>query len=183
MHDWLGVVLRYVTNSGRRTITVDPYNPEWAAEFEKIRSELSALLGETALAVEHVGSTAVEGLWAKPIIDIDVVISGGDFEKARALLAAGGYEHEGDLGIAGREAFGYADKPHLMQHHLYVCAEGAAELRRHLALRDYLRENADARERYGAIKREMAARHPHDIDAYIEGKGPVIAEIYEELGV
>ncbi|MDR0863178.1 MAG: GrpB family protein [Oscillospiraceae bacterium] len=166
-----------------RTIIVEPYNPKWAAEFEKILAELYALLGETALAIEHFGSTSVPDLWAKPIIDVDVVIRGGDFEKARDLLAAGGYEHVGDLGIAGREAFGYADKSHLMQHHLYVCESGAAELRRHLALRDYLRENADARERYGAIKREMAERYPHDIDAYIKGKGPVIAEIYDKLGV
>ncbi len=108
-----------------RTIEVVPYNAAWADAFARIRAELLAALGDAALAVEHVGSTSVPGLWAKPIIDIDIVIREGMFDAVAERLNGVGYAHVGDQGIPGREAFKYADKPHLMPHHLYVCREDA----------------------------------------------------------
>lgn len=165
-----------------RTITVVPYEERWAAAFEAIRKELWKALGRIALSIEHVGSTSVPGLWAKPVIDIDAVIPAGGFPAAKRALEGAGYVHAGDLGIAGREAFDYEDKPHLMTHYLYVCEEGSAELRRHLCFRDYLRKHAGDRDRYSRIKQEMARKHPHDIDRYIEGKAPVVREIYAKIG-
>lgn len=166
-----------------RKIEVVEYNPAWAAEFEAICAEIAAALGGLCVVVEHVGSTAVPGLWAKPIIDIDVVIKGGMFERVADELSKIGYEHVGDQGINGREAFKYEGKEHLMRHHLYVCEEGAAEFLRHIALRDFLRGNEEYRRRYGDIKREMALMHTYDIDKYISGKEPVILEIYGICGL
>ena len=166
-----------------RTITVIPYDESWQNEFEKIKAELVAALGDSIVAIEHVGSTAVPHLYAKPIIDIDVVISAGMFDIVVKKLIHVEYHHQGDLGITGREAFAYDGKEHIMEHHLYVCDENADELKRHLALRDFLRENSEYREKYSQIKIEMAQKFPHDIESYLDGKEAVIMEIYDKCGL
>ena len=165
-------------------VTVLPYRKEWQAAFEAIRAEIAAALGDLALAIEHVGSTAVEGMSAKPCIDIDVVIA--DRAALAAVierLAVVGYEHEGDLGIRDREAFRYADKPHLMAHHLYVCPKDSAELHRHVAFRDFLKNNASAVRQYSKVKEEAARLFPNDIDGYIAYKSPCIQELYRQCGL
>ena len=167
-----------------RHIIVMPYDERWAQDFEAIASEIRDSLGELALAIEHVGSTAVPGLSAKPIIDIDVVIRNYDaLDAVIFALKAIGYRHEGDLGIAGREAFGYEGKSHLRKHHLYVCPQDSPELKRHIAFRNYLRDHPDAAREYSRIKEEGAALHPQDIDGYIEHKSPFIEGIYRELAL
>lgn len=166
-----------------RTILVLPYDAKWKQAFQDIKKEVEEALGTLALSIEHVGSTSVEGLSAKPIVDIDVVINPKDLEAVIKRLAAIGYNHEGNLGIEGREAFGYSGKEHLMEHHLYVCPKDSRELKRHLALRDYLRKHREAAEAYGRVKREAAELFPHDIDAYINHKTPVIEKIYKEIGL
>ena len=96
-------------------VRVLPYDLKWKWEFEKIKAELEAAIGEYAVAIEHVGSTAVEGLSAKPCIDIDVVIEDYSvLDRVVDGLRSIGYVHEGDLGIKGREAFKYTDKPHFI---------------------------------------------------------------------
>ena len=161
-------------------IIVVDYRYAWRAAFSAIRAELSAALGDLALSIEHVGSTAVEGLPAKPIIDIDVVIeSYSAFDEASSRLKAAGYYHQGDLGIADRHAFGYTGKIHLMAHHLYVCPSQSLELRRHLAFRDYLRAHDRERDWYGEVKRLAAAQYPDDIEGYMAAKAPTILEILE----
>jgi len=103
-------------------------------------------LGDTVLRIEHVGSTSVEGLSAKPIIDIDIVIKDHSaFELVKEKLALIGYVHEGDLEIKDREAFKYVGKEYLQQHHLYVCPQNSAELARHITFRNYLRNNQECR--------------------------------------
>ena len=166
-----------------RNIVVVPYDPNWKHEFERIKIELARALKNTALAIEHVGSTSVPTLYAKPIIDIDIVIDEEALDKVINQLREIGYTHLGNLDIAGREAFSYTNKPHLMEHHLYVCDKDADELKRHLALRDFLRSHEEYCEKYSKIKLEMANRYPHDIDNYIEGKQPIILEIYENCGL
>ena len=167
-----------------RNIIVAPYDEKWKQCFEEIASELYTALGELALTIEHVGSTSVPGLAAKPIIDIDVVIE--NEEKLQAVIdaiAEIGYKHEGNFGISGREAFGYEGKTHLMEHHLYVCPKDSPELRRHLSFRDYLRAHPEAVKEYSRIKEEAARLFPHDIDGYINHKGTVIEKIYKEIGL
>jgi len=161
-----------------KDVVVLPYDPQWPDEFVRIRNGLDAALGGCAVAIEHVGSTSVPGLAAKPVIDLDVVIEDvAHFPEARRRLEAIGYEHEGDQGIPGREVFKYADKPDLMKHHLYVCTRDAVELRRHLAFRDHLRNSGEDREAYGRIKLEAAALFPKDIDGYMAYKADFIAAI------
>ena len=165
-------------------VTVIPYSDQWERDFLKIKDEIKSALGELAESIEHVGSTSVQGLSAKPVIDIDVVISDSSvLSDVIAALGRIGYQHEGDLGITGREAFRYDGKDHLQKHHLYVCPEDSPELRRHIALRDYLRFHPEAAAEYSRIKEEGAALYPEDIDRYIEYKTPFIEKIYREIGV
>ena len=163
-------------------IVVLPYDEKWEVAFEDIRKELSEALGDLALRIEHVGSTAVRGLSAKPIIDIDVVIDNRELlPQVIEALQSIGYTHEGDLGIPGREAFKYENKEHLMKHHLYVCSKDSAELKRHLSFRDYLRSHPEAVREYSRVKEEGAHLYPEDIDKYIEHKSPFIEGIYKEI--
>ena len=114
---------------------------------------------------------------ARPILDIDVVIRTRDeLPPVTERLSTLGYEHLGDLGIAGREAFSGKGVPQedsgrrWPAHNLYVCASDSEELTWHLAFRDYLRAHPEAVQIYGQIKREQAKRHPSDMDAYLQGK-------------
>ena len=172
------------TDMRTRNVVVVDYDPQWEKNFQVIRGELQAALGEIAIAVEHVGSTAVPGLAAKPILDIDVVIDqASDLPEAVERLRRVGYIHEGNLGIPGRDAFGYVGKEHLQAHHLYVCPKDSREFYRHIQFREYLRAHPEAREAYGQIKKEAARRFPKDIDRYMEYKSACILEIYQKCGL
>lgn len=167
-----------------KKVIVLPYDASWKTAFNDIRRELEAALGDLAVSIEHVGSTSVEGLSAKPIIDIDVVIRDYSvFDAVVRKLASVGYIHEGDLGIQGREAFKYTHKPHLQKHHLYVCPQDSAELRRHITFRDFLRSNPDAVQEYSAVKETAARLYPEDIDGYIAYKSPCIERLYRMCGL
>ena len=167
-----------------KQVVVLPYDGRWARDFTEIAGEIRAALGELAVDIQHVGSTSVPGLSAKPIVDIDVVIRDDSVFDAVALeLNKIGYHHEGNLGIPGREAFGYEGKDHLRKHHLYVCPQDSPELKRHMAFRDYLRAHPDAAREYGRVKEEGASLHPHDIEGYIGHKSAFIERIYRELGL
>ena len=165
-------------------VIVLPYDPAWKSAFEEIRREIEAAVGNLILGIEHVGSTAVEGLSAKPCIDIDVVIRDYSvFDQVVRRLEAINYIHEGNLGIKNREAFCYTDKPHLQKHHLYVCPQDSAELHRHIAFRDYLRANPEAAKQYGQAKETAAKLYPDDINGYIAYKSPCIKQLYRACGL
>ena len=167
-----------------KQVVVLPYDGRWAWDFTEIAGEIRAALGELAVDIQHVGSTSVPGLSAKPIIDIDVVIRDDSvFHAVAPELNKIGYHHEGNLGIPGREAFGYEGKDHLRKHHLYVCPQDSPELKRHMAFRDYLRAHPDAAREYGRVKEDGASQHPHDIEGYIGHKSAFIERIYRELGL
>ena len=165
-------------------VVVLPYDEGWMYDFEKIKNELEKALGDLIVGIEHVGSTSVKGLSAKPCIDIDIIIKDYSvFESVVNELNQIGYIHEGDLGIKDREAFKYSDKQHMPKHHLYVCPAYSEELRRHITFRDFLRKDPDAARRYSAVKEEAARLFPSDIDKYIEYKSPCIKELYAECGL
>ena len=165
-------------------VIVLPYDEAWKVDFEKIKSELESAVGDLITGIEHVGSTSVEGLSAKPCIDIDVIIKDYSvFDLLVSRLALIGYIHEGDLGIKDREAFKYTDKPHLQKHHLYVCPEHSRELSRHIAFRDFLRSDPEAVKKYSIVKETAARLFPDDIDKYIEYKSPCIKELYKMCGL
>ena len=165
-------------------VMVVPYDETWKPAFAEIKKEIEEAIGDLIVGVEHVGSTSVEGLAAKPCIDIDVII--GDysvFDSVVSRLEMIGYTHEGNLGIQDREAFKYSDKSHLQKHHLYVCPQQSQELRRHIVFRDFLRSNPEAARKYGSIKETAARLFPDNIEKYIEYKTPCIEELYEMCGL
>ena len=167
-----------------RKVVVLTYDVAWKTAFEKIINEIEAEIGDLIIGIEHVGSTSVEGMSAKPCIDIDVIIKDYSvFGEVVRKLGAIGYIHEGDLGIKDREAFKYADKPHLMTHHLYVCPRDSEELHRHIAFRDFLRKNPEAVKEYSMVKEKAAALFPDEIEQYIAFKAPCIEELYIKCGL
>ena len=167
-----------------KRVTVVPYEEAWKTAFEEIKNEIEAEIGDLILGIEHVGSTSVNGMSAKPCIDMDVIIKDYlVFDEVVSKLGAIGYIHEGDLGIKDREAFKYTDKPHLMMHHLYVCPQYSEELHRHITFRDFLRKNPQAVQKYSMVKEKAAELYPNDIDQYIEYKSSCIEELYKKCGL
>ena len=165
----------------RRAVEVVDHDPEWPRRFDALRVRLSQAIAGLAIAIEHVGSTSVPGLAAKPIIDIDVIVPREDVEAAIQRLCAIGYVHQGDLGISGREAF--KAPAGLPRHNLYVCIAGCTALRNHLMVRDHLRTHPETAAEYGALKGLLARKHPHDIDAYIAGKTAFLCEVLAAEGM
>jgi GrpB-like predicted nucleotidyltransferase (UPF0157 family) len=159
-------------------VLIQDYDPAWSDAFSQLATRIKAALGRLVVTVEHIGSTAVPGLAAKPIIDLDVVLaSAADLPEAIRLLATLGYAHEGDLGIAGREAFRFP--PAEPRHHLYVLIAGANELRRHLAFRDALRSSEGLRTQYADHKRALAKAYQDDRSGYTDAKTAFITSIVD----
>ena len=166
-----------------KNVVVEKWNPKWKDEFERIADSLGEDVIYNSIKIEHVGSTSVEGLSAKPIIDLDIVIENDKFEIIKRLLKDKGYEHEGDLGIEGREAFSYSGKEELMTHHLYVCPKDSKELFKHITFRDFLRNNSALASEYSRVKEQAAVLYPDDIDKYMEFKSEIIEKIYKKCGL
>lgn len=170
-----------------RTIKVMPYNNQWENEFKKAQKFYQKLLKELCIEIEHVGSTSVKGLWAKPILDIDIIVPTKEVSiMVIKKLEGVGYKHIGDCGIEDREAFSYdKNNPNInwMQHNLYVCIEGSEGLINHLLLRNHLRNNKHSVEAYGKLKQALAKKYPKDISAYVEGKTALITRILEKEGL
>jgi GrpB-like predicted nucleotidyltransferase (UPF0157 family) len=162
-------------------IEVHDYDPEWPRTYDALRGTLWPLVRDVALSIEHVGSTAVPGLAAKPIIDVDIVAAPDRIATVIARLATVGYVHIGDAGVPGREAF--RNPAATPAHHLYVCVEGCASLRNHLALRDHLRAHPSAARAYGDLKKQLAATRSDDIDGYVAGKAEMIADVLTASGM
>lgn len=163
-----------------KVVVVD-YDATWPQRFAELHAFLWPAVAHIATSIEHVGSTSVPGLAAKPVIDIDVVVPERKVVAAIARLIGLGYEHRGDLGIPGREVMGRP--PNLARHHLYVCARGSQALVNHLSVRDYLRTHPSAATEYGELKKRLAQTFAHDIDSYIEGKTEFLVSILRKTGL
>lgn len=162
-------------------IDVLPWDARWPAWFAALEARLrDALHAVPVRAIEHVGSTAVPGLAAKPVIDIDIVVERVHVPAASAALERIGYVPRGQLGIPDRWAFGAPEGG--IAHHCYVTVEGCLSLRNHLAVRDVLRADAALRDEYAATKLRLAATVV-DIDDYIAGKSPILQRILERAGI
>jgi len=159
-------------------VIIEDYDPRWPQLFEALRSRVSASLAELATSIQHVGSTSVPGLAAKPIIDIDVVLRSADeLPEVIRRLAGLGYEHEGELGVSGREAF--RANAAAVQHHLYVCPPSSREYKRHVAFRDYLRSHPADAHAYALLKRELALKFGTDREEYNKAKSEFVQHILE----
>jgi len=166
-----------------KKVEILPYDPQWRQQFHARKTDLARILqGLPILAIEHVGSTSVEGLAAKAILDIDVVLPSREvFPDVRRRLEQVGYRHEGDLGIAGREAFDRPEPLETMAYHLYVCAQDNLAYREHIAFRDYLRTHEPARMAYQSLKILLAQQFPRDAEAYCQSKTDFIRGILAGL--
>jgi GrpB-like predicted nucleotidyltransferase (UPF0157 family) len=163
-------------------VIVIDYDPEWPARFEKLRDRIWPALNDVALRIEHVGSTSVPGLAAKPIIDMTIVVA-RTLDSATTIerLASLGYRHQGTLGIEDREAFDHPDG--LPRHNLYACPEGSIGLVNQVTVRDYLRTHPDAAQEYGLLKKRLAAQFPHDITQYVFGKTDFVIDVLRRAGL
>ena len=158
---------------------VTAYDPRWPGLFEVLRDRADATLAGVAHVTEHVGSTAVPGLDAKPIIDLDVVVPNEAAARAAVkALAAAGWQHQGDLGITGREAF--QPPGDAIYHHLYVVVAGSQPHRDHIDLRDFLRTHPAHAARYSDLKHRLAALLKTDRPAYTQGKAEMISEFLRQ---
>jgi GrpB-like predicted nucleotidyltransferase (UPF0157 family) len=166
------------------SVVIVPYDPAWPSTFLELRATLAHALGDVALDILHVGSTAVPGLPAKPTIDIDVVIAGEErLPITIDRLARVGYSFEGDLGVAGRYAFRPPPPYDIHHHHLYVCARDNDELKRHVAFRDYLRSDREASKAYASLKWAAAEEHRNDRTAYNDAKTAFVTSALATTGV
>jgi GrpB-like predicted nucleotidyltransferase (UPF0157 family) len=174
-----------------KKIVIEDYSPSWTLTFQALKSVYALHLGDLIVDIQHVGSTSVEGLAAKPVIDIDIIIdSPAHLPAISQKLALLGYDHRGNLGIADREAFkGKSDQVPLdgsgrtwPKHHLYVCPADSISLKNHLALRDFLRNNSAKAKEYGELKKRLAAENPYNMDLYIARKTPFITAILKAAG-
>jgi len=156
---------------------IEPYTEAWAEYFNALKRVFEEALINRPVAVEHVGSTAVPGLAAKPVIDIDLVFDEPiGFDDIKSRLVAIGYYHAGDQGIAGREVFkrGHADPAHTVldsiPHHLYVCRADSDEWQKHRLFRNYLIAHEDASAHYQRLKYDLARAANQDRKRYAQLK-------------
>ncbi|MDP6041533.1 MAG: GrpB family protein [Candidatus Latescibacteria bacterium] len=169
---------------------ITDYDPSWPKKFEELKAVYKKALGNLALVIEHVGSTSIPEIKAKPNLDIDIVIKDyGIFPQVVEKLAELGYRHNGDQGVLHREAFKRDDesipftepKRTWMNHSLYVCPESSEQLKRHLLFRDYLRINDDARNAYQKIKEDIVARSNGDRKTYVTIKEEEFGDFFEKI--
>ena len=150
-------------------VVVKDYDPYWRLAYQEIEGYIRTLVPKS-IFIEHVGSTSVQGLSAKPIIDLDVLYENEeDFAFVLDALKKLGYTYEGEMGIPFRHAFAYQDLP-LMKHHLYLVKKGSKAHLDHVYFRDYLCAHEEKRRMYGELKSSLAKKFPFDIDSYMLGK-------------
>jgi GrpB-like predicted nucleotidyltransferase (UPF0157 family) len=164
-------------------IVVVDYDPAWPDRFELLRREYAAAMaaaGVPVVAIEHVGSTSVPGLAAKPVIDCDILVAQTHVAAASTVLVSLGFTPLGELGIPLRWAF--KEPTPLSRTNTYVIMDGCLSLRNHLGLRDVLRTDAALREEYAAVKRAAGARTAN-IDEYGQAKSAIIQKILTAAGL
>jgi len=158
-------------------VCVVPYDPNWAAEFAAEAERIRSVLNSVDLAIHHIGSTAIPGISAKPIIDILLEVDDiQTLEGYSSALAGPGYEAKGEFGSPGQRYFRKESVSGVRTHQIHACERGSAGSERHLSFRDYMITHPDGAQAYSLLKRRLAASHPDDIEAYMDGKDSFIKE-------
>lgn len=159
-------------------LRIEKYNKNWVTEFIRLKNHLSTILKDIDLEILHVGSTSVAGMYAKPILDIDIVYN-KDFKLIKTELENNSYQFQGNLGIKDRYAFKYLDND-FYEHHLYVVKENCEALLNHLDLKRALTNSRKNRVRYSELKRKLITQNNVDRELYTESKTTLINEIILE---
>lgn len=163
----------------RGTVELTEYDPAWREAYRVEIDRLEAIAGGRFLGYEHVGSTAIEGMPAKPVVDLIALVD--DLDEARSVIPVledHGYESRPGDDVRGR-LFLARGPPSNRTHYLSIAERGGRFLLENVTFRDYLRDHPDVAEEYAALKREAAAEHPDDRDPYTEAKAPFVEAILE----
>lgn len=153
------------------------HNPEWKQRFVSEADQITRALHGMAVTLHHIGSTAIPGIAAKPIIDILMEVDEIDtLDARRAAMERLGYEAMGEFGISGRRYFRKNDPSGIRTHQVHAFQAGSTGATRHLAFRDYMIAHPDAARAYSSLKESLALQHPDDFEAYMDGKDAFIQE-------
>ena len=161
-----------------KRVVVVPYDSEWPRAFASSSREVAAAMGRNLVAIHHIGSTAIPGIHAKPVIDMLGIASYlADVDRRAGEMELLGYEAMGEFGIPGRRYFRRDNAAGTRTEQVHVFLEGSPHVERHLAFRDFMRAHATFAAQYGELKRRLAVAHPGDMEAYIDGKDAFIKEM------
>lgn len=163
-------------------IEVVPYNEEWKKWYLELKNQIWPLISDIATDIVHVGSTSIEGMSAKPIIDMDIVVENfDDLELFKEKLRELGYYHVGNLGIKDREMFKTKREP-LYPHNLYLVLRDSSAFRNHILLKKHIEENPESFKKYNELKIKLA-NSASSIDEYTRSKTFLILEFLKAEGV
>ena len=159
-------------------VEVVPHNPLWRDAFEAEAKEVAAALGENVVAIQHIGSTAIPNIYAKPVIDLLVEVRDiAQVDGQSSAMESLGYEVMGEYGINGRRYFRKDNREGIRTHHIHAFETGSAEIERHLTFRDYMIAHPAEAQRYSELKRKLAKEHTQSMDGYMDGKEGFIKEM------
>jgi len=165
-------------------VVVVPHDVRWREEFASESVLVARCLGGNVVATHHIGSTAIPGIFAKPIIDILVEVADvGAVDSYNEAMELGGYESMGEFGIPGRRYFRKDDVDGARSHQVHVFQSGDPEVARHLTFRDFMLAHPDIAREYSDLKRVLALAHPDDYDAYIDGKDAFIKRVDQKAAL
>ena len=160
------------------SIQVVPYDPHWPHLFESASAEVATAMADCLVAIHHIGSTSIPGMSAKRVIDILAVVREITAVDSRApAMEAIGYEAMGEFGIPGRRYFRRDGAAGRRTHQVHAFAVDSPHVERHLAFRDFLRVHPKFARQYAELKLALAAAHPHDMNAYMDGKDGFIKDV------
>ncbi|HEX6372393.1 MAG TPA: GrpB family protein [Longimicrobium sp.] len=159
-------------------VQVVPHDPGWRDAFEAEAKHIAAALGDTVVAIHHIGSTAIPHIHAKPVVDLLVEVRDpGEADRRSSAMASLGYEVLGEYGIPGRRYFRKDTPQGIRTHNVHAFRAGSEEVVRHLAFRDYMIAHPGDARRYSELKRRLAEEHPQSMDGYMDGKDAFIREM------
>lgn len=175
-------------------VLIEPHNPQWLTKFQEIKAQLSQILKELPItSIEHVGSTCIPDLRAKPVIDIDIITPASSLSAARSALVHASYTDCGEMNVPGRFAFrqpGYGrfeaahgpGRDGELRYNTYVMLEGCVALRNHLDIRRVLMEDKALKEEYGRVKGRLQEAEFENIGQYVSGKNEILCKILRAAG-
>lgn len=161
-----------------KKVEVVPHDPQWRNAFETEAEHIDDALGDTIVAVHHIGSTSIPNIYAKPIIDLLVEVRNiAETDEYSSAMESLGYEAMGEFGIPGRRYFRKDNREGIRTHQVHTFKAGSAQIERHLAFRDYMIAHPEDAREYSELKRTLAEKHPQNPDGYMDGKDGFIQEI------